>query len=240
MNEKPILFSGPMLKAIIAGTNTMTRRIVKDEWQLLPLENPDYQREVLAKAPFQPRARRWVQETHTVTDWDWDSGATSAVVVSGYYDSDRTPISVTLTERESILFLNRKKKRATVPGRFMYRSLSRITLEIESVRVERVQDINEADAEAEGVGADPNWRMWHVFTDKGSYSYGASGERLEPIDGTLDDCGHKILAHRLDVFGARTARSNFEMLWSSIHAKRGHGWDTNPWVWCVTFRRFQP
>ena len=80
----------------------------------------------------------------------------------------------------------------------MPRWASRLTLEIKSVRVERVQEISEADARAEGV------------------------ERAEATD------------------GAPSYALGFSDLWDSINAKRGYGWDTNPWVWCIAFERVDP
>lgn len=81
------------------------------------------------------------------------------------------------------------------PSIFMPRSSSRLTLEITSVRAERLQETSEADAVAEGVTA------WHGT---------ANGPVYLP---------------------------EFKLLWESINAKRGHPWDSNPWVWVIEFRR---
>jgi hypothetical protein len=87
---------------------------------------------------------------------------------------------------------------AWTPSIFMPRWASRITLEITGIRVEHVQDISEADAEAEGI----------QFI------------REAP------DCDETL-----------TARDLFEVLWDSINEKCGFGWDANPWVWVIEFRR---
>ena len=81
------------------------------------------------------------------------------------------------------------------PSIFMPRWASRILLEITEMRVERVQDISEEDAQAEGVDF-PGWD-W----------------RLKRNSWAL----------------------NFSALWDSINAKRGFGWDVNPWVWIIEF-----
>jgi hypothetical protein len=74
----------------------------------------------------------------------------------------------------------------------MPRWASRLTLEITDVRVQRVQEISEEDAEAEGV-------------------------YVPQIDGTL--------------------RSQYELIWNTINRKRGLPWDSNPWVWAITFKK---
>lgn len=78
-------------------------------------------------------------------------------------------------------------------ARFMPRRLSRITLELTGVRVERVQDISEADAIAEG---------------------------MIDYDGVRD-----------------SAVDQFRDIWDSLNAKRGYGWDVNPWVWVLEFAK---
>ena len=85
------------------------------------------------------------------------------------------------------------------PSIFMPRWASRITLEITEVRVQRVQEIGDEDAQAEGcaMGYD------------GPYSF-----------------------HQGFNF-----RGGFMALWDSINAKRGFGWDANPWVWAISFKK---
>ena len=80
------------------------------------------------------------------------------------------------------------------PSIHMPKLAARIWLEITRVQVEKVQDITEADAKAEGA---------------------------EPV------CG---LDQKPDY------RGGFYFLWDSINAKRGFGWDVNPWVWVVEFK----
>jgi len=92
-------------------------------------------------------------------------------------------------------------------GRFMPRWASRIMLEVTDVRVERVQDISEEDAWAEGI------------LTRYCCNGGDCGCRGMPINHPTAD---------------------FRDLWDSINAKRGHGWDVNPWVWVVKFKRITP
>jgi hypothetical protein len=97
----------------------------------------------------------------------------------------------------------------------MPRRASRITLEVTDLRVQRVHDMTPADAEAEGVeelGEFPNITPWRNYQVK------------QPA-------------------GARnfsTPLRSFVSLWDSINAKRGFGWDANPWVWEVSFKVVRP
>lgn len=135
MKERPILFSGPMVRAILDGRKTQTRRIVKakhlpfmenllggfldGKWNQRPL-------------PYgQPGDRLWVREAWANTRGD-DSLPT-------YYRSD-----------ERIEDLQRTWK----PSIHMPRWASRITLEITGVRVERLQDISDLEARQEGLQPD--------------------------------------------------------------------------------------
>jgi hypothetical protein len=95
--------------------------------------------------------------------------------------------------------------------RFMPHWASRITLDIVNIRVERVQEIGEADAFAEGI------------IRNGYQVYFAPG----------------ISPSRVDYF-QKTATRAFSVLWNSINAKRGFGWDDNPWVWVVEFAPLTP
>lgn len=99
----------------------------------------------------------------------------------------------------------------------MPRWASRITLEITEVRAQRLQDISEADAIAEGLRIHENPKC---ALGVGKFMYTAF-----PGD------------HSLWCLDAKTA---FYNLWDSINAKRGFGWDKNPWVWVLTFRKADP
>ena len=88
----------------------------------------------------------------------------------------------------------------------MPRWASRITLKVNRVRVERVQDISYGDIKAEGLDV-PN---------------------------ALEN-DPQCLVERI----GEMATEDFEKLWDSINAKRGYGWDSNPWVWVVDFERRQ-
>jgi len=119
------------------------------------------------------------------------------------------------------------------PSIFMPRWASRITLEIVALRVERLQDISEADAIAEGCQPTAPHRWWSVFTDKGSGSYG-DGINNPPVVGEDSPLG-RVLAYRSDELPGRPATDDYRRLWQSINGPGS--WDANPWVWVIEFKR---
>jgi len=137
--ERPILMSAPMVRAILGGTKTQTRRVVKyaapdlvdaDGWPLRD-ESESGGGEVRAGCPYgQPGDRLWVRETFM------DLGACYL------YRADQS------AERERAIVAPGQRWK---PAIHMPRAASRIALEITAVRVERLQDITEADALAEGI-----------------------------------------------------------------------------------------
>lgn len=153
MKERPILFSGAMVRALLAGTKTQTRRVAK------PVKHPDLgnlyspgalvlehepQHVIDRACPYgQPGDRLWVRET-----W-MNLRGTGLEVVTGSrelyaYGAD-TPRGSYGDDQRKCFGLKWR------PSIHMPRAASRITLEITGVRVERLQEISMADALAEGV-----------------------------------------------------------------------------------------
>lgn len=144
MKERPILFSGPMVRAILAGTKTQTRRVVKERHidAAPPVHFFQYLRE---NCPYgQPGDRLWVREAiRLVPDQEPDDG--TGRVLSVYTADGELTVADAWPWRRSYL-----------PPMHCPRGLSRITLEITDVRVERLQDIIAKDAIAEGVNVHPD------------------------------------------------------------------------------------
>lgn len=157
-----------MVRAILEGRKSQTRRVMKPQPKHCA-DLPMAKDLTIGPCPYgQPDDRLWMKETFA-----WES-ATCPV-----FAADQTDL--TTVERWT-------------PSIFMPRKLSRITLEIVEVRVQRVQDISEKDAEAEGIQfIHKDWRKNPV----GIYA----------------------------------------VLWDAINDKRGYGWEKNPWVWAITFKR---
>ena len=143
VKERPILFSGPMVRAILGGRKTQTRRIVKlkchDGFEV----GPNYEGEHWPvrggdrmPCPYgKPGDRLWVRET-----WLCATGEPGPTLCHYQADGDRPEFNGLWK-----------------PSIHMFRWASRITLEITGVRVERLQDITEADAMAEGVECCSGW-----------------------------------------------------------------------------------
>ncbi|MGY0145232.1 hypothetical protein [Edwardsiella tarda] len=208
MKERPIIFNDEMVRAILSGTKTMTRRPMKVQptpsktrpgdfsFPSKKLESmvhvsdlapgnspiPDCHLFFLeCCCPYgQPGDRLWVRETFG------DCG------VRFVYRADTDDGAACQVKRWT-------------PSIHMPRWASRITLEITDVRVESLQDITDGDARAEGVPE--------------------AGGLLPEYPGTY-------LTPKGDFASARVA---FQRLWESIYGD--DGWDANPWVWVIAFRR---
>lgn len=160
MKERPILFSGPMVRAILEGRKTQTRRVVKPQPAHIAgigtVLNIDT---ITGKAcPYgKPGDRLWVRET-----WDGVRLDGGGALVSYRADGDK-PVTDDGRWHPSI---------------HMPRWASRITLEVVSVRVERLQEISEEDAMAEGVALAENYRgpvahfasLWEQINGLGSWN----------------------------------------------------------------------
>lgn len=173
MKERPILFSGAMVRAILAGEKTQTRRIVKPQECVEEMpEESELGVIVHAACPYgQPGDRLWVRET-------W------AEVTGPSRDEDPAEF-----QRLRLGMAYRADWHAAAPfpwrpSIFMRRWMSRITLEVTDVRVERLLDISAADCRAEGHPQRPgcsqeaqddaarDWYMdlWISINGKGSWN----------------------------------------------------------------------
>ncbi len=217
MKERPILFRGDMVRAILEGRKTQTRKMIKGRpfselnpfnfsheigdiglYVSLPCRLVDSRGRnksaagelvpVTLKCPYgQPGDRLWVRETFGIVH------PTRATPDGKPYDPWAVYKSDEKHDFEIFDFSGWK------PSIHMPRWASRITLEITNVRVERIQEISEWDAQKEGIE-------------------GGSASSLDP------DC-------------VRSARAVFENNWNKTYPG---SWDRNDWVWVIEFKRVTP
>ena len=248
MAERPILFSGEMVRAILDGRKTQTRRVITSPNMKSPADvtfvrwqdgYPDGTRPVfdLVDEPFSVRCpygvpgdRLWVRET-----WSPDHRHVYPCVPIVYRaDRDAPTPDDYATHQNGCQYETGGPRSAEClrcagfrwrPSIHMPRWASRLTLRVTDVRVEMVRDISEDDARAEGA----RWR------DAGLDRYrqrrpGWSWLDPHPVDAD-PNLGHE---HCLG-----SAQSCFGNLWNAC-AKPGLDWIANPWVWVVSFVREEP
>lgn len=218
MKARPILFSGPMIRALLEGRKTQTRRIVKPSVKGCTVgaytggpngtepvnvqEDGDPWTDI--QCPYgQPGDLLWARESWTFDD----IGPDMCAVV---YKADDTRMWMPHGGKEP-------KSMRTHPGMHMFRWASRLTLRIKAVRVERLNAISQKDAEAEGL---------LIFNeDDANLYYSGIAANADtwfeyPEQWHLDD---PIAAYR--------------DLTNSINGP--DHWDKNPWVWVVEFEVIQ-
>lgn len=176
MKERPILYSPKMILARREGRKTQTRRIVEPQSAILTdglarslsVRPPEQKNQPVITCPKgKPGDRLWVQENHRMR-------LIEPAVVECRYEADgkRRICELSLDEEAKMLARQNKVTHEfgpIIPGRFMYRSLSRGLDEITAVRVERLQDITEKDAVAEGCEdftMDEGVKMWSSAVEK--------------------------------------------------------------------------
>jgi len=211
--ERPILFSGAMVRAILEGKKSQTRRVWKMprglDWyvsgsargeetgDICQPDGPWWGHVEEMRCPYgRPGDRLWVRETWAQPA-ALDPGPTvyradyPACVPAGF---EKIPPAEAITWKPSI---------------HMPRALCRLRLEVTGVRVERLNDCSEADAIAEGIQPyKDGWERFHA----------------DPAD--TERTG-----------ATKDPRLAYKGLWEQING--AGAWDANPWVWVVEFRRVQ-
>jgi hypothetical protein len=229
MKERPILFSGAMVRALLDGSKTQTRRAVKlqvqhdDSWvggwkivhkrvtQALLTFNQLGGKPLgseVAICPYgQPGDRLWVRETW-LEDPE-DDGTWAYTQYMGCKGSPLSDVPRKFQKPEHCIYREGWDGSSLRwrPSIHMPRWASRILLEIVSVRVERLQDISAADCHAEGI---------------------AQCDGIGSAAHMIDLASRMSGAPSIDVI-------TYATLWEVINGLGS--WDTNPWVWVVEFKR---
>ncbi|HEY4722198.1 MAG TPA: hypothetical protein VII92_10150 [Anaerolineae bacterium] len=199
-----------MIRAIIEGHKTQTRRIVsQSNLDQMERDTLKYGKADYGICPYGQRGDRlWVRETWAVF-WTESEPYVDQSVWDVPHQIEYRADAQTKYPGEWPDYCGDDPECAKWrPSIHMPRSASRITLEVVRVRVERVQDITEEDAIAEGMQV-------------------AEGHMHAPLIPNA-------------VMIPYTHRDAFNGLWDAINDKRGFGWDTNPWVWVIEFKREVP
>ena len=234
MTDRPILFSDEMVRAILDGRKTQTRRVLRqqpldiipmparNEWVTLETRDPNHGRVIRCRFGI-PGDRLWLREAWKISSFmegepiefqyradgacapenEYANAPENMIAYEEWYervcskDTDWLYAHSWPHNEDGIFTWGASK--SPLPWRpsiFMPRWASRITLEIASIVVERVDQISDADIVAEGVTVRPEWTP-----------------------------------------GPESRRAEFGLLWDGINAKRGFSYDKAPWVWKIEFRK---
>lgn len=196
MTDRPIIFSAPMVRALLAGDKTQTRRLAKRQDIFWCNCRPFVRTGVHSEAEFTPAYevgdRLWVREAHCLYGQEV------------FYRENEPGVTVGLGGWSSWR-----------PSIHMPRWASRLTLTVTDVRVQRLQDISEEDAKAEGIYPTD----YHYFGNLWSW------DRV----GSHDKQGCETVRPA----GFTTARHAFINLWETINGEGG--WHVNSWIVALTF-----
>lgn len=231
--ERGIIMTAESVRAILAGSKTQTRRLLTPRPE--HLQHHEWRGQVV----YEGENRMWCWRGHTFDNiWDfgernedrkqlaklcplgavgdqlWVKESFTLITGNGirvHYRADGEP-----TDREGRELPTEPGPRRWMSPLFMPRNLSRITLEVTEVRVQRLQEISDDDAQAEGVTP---------YTPP--HGHVSPGQRV-PGPG-FDRCRLGDQPHRLP----------YADRWDEINGKK-HPWSANPWVWALTFRRVIP
>ena len=230
MAIKPILFNTEMVRAILDGRKSCTRRIVKPQWEECPnckYVHNEYIYDNLAenvycarcgyplvperRAPYQPGDILYVRET-------WCGWYLPLVGMHYCYratepDGNKRPTS---PEYDCDV-----EKISWHPSIHMPKEAARIWLKVTDVRVERLQEMKPVDVIKEGAYPDC-WDCLNTYEESGSQCCYGTEEECSQCDGVMME---------------------WEKLWNSTIKKTDidrYGWDVNPWVWVIEFERCEP
>ncbi len=245
--ERPILFSGPMVRAILEGRKTQTRRVCVMPWKgRRVIQSSDdgewYDADCISpgrkvKCPYGvPGDRLWIRESGELLRNAYDHNPATGNDLwrdVGWRFPDGSLRESRINEVPLDEFVG-DCAAIRRPSIHMPRWASRLTLEVKAVRVEQLQEISEADAIAEGATR----REIHGHSAGWSMDWSRVGQLSRFAGGIHQRGNEQPLTDRDVCLGS--ARMAFGALWNSINGKRGRGWEANPWVWVVEFERVQP
>jgi hypothetical protein len=229
MKSRPILFTAPMVRAILEGRKTQTRRVLKPQPRLFEIDDKGTPCQVgVIKVEGRPynqltlgSERSGVIEAkpklYSIGDelWVRETWATDSQVdhIKPSDLSRGEPIFYIADSKVRITGCHPIKKGKNRQSIFMPRAASRIQLRITDIRCEKLQDISEADAIAEGI---------------------LVGKPLPQMPKSKGDIYHNGISDPINGW-TRSPIQAYRELWKSING--AGSWDQNPWVWAITFER---
>lgn len=213
MRARPILFSAPMVRALIEGRKTQTRRVVSEK----NLLGGPPEKWLLKQCPYgKPGDLLWVRETYALENTLEYHGEVEKPKDRPFKDCEEfwviphyratEPDAMILEPDESTNDFIKTKWR---PAIHMPLWASRLTLQIKNIRIERLQDISVKDVIEEGI-------RFKKVKDKIFYE----------LFGWVDEIGEPVYA-------CEYARETYRDIWESLHGKTS--WKENPWVWVIEF-----
>lgn len=233
--ERPILFNREAVRAILAGRQTQTRRIIRRQppegvrhisvsgcvrfWKARPARGdfpyahelrPLYDDEICC--PYAVGDHLYVRETFGYVWPEWcDNGLIEENGSARPITAEECDVVYRVTDPDYI-WANDEGEECTLwkPSIHMPKRLARIWLEVTGIRIERVQDISPQDVIYEAVPLGAIWGQPGV-----SYS----------------DLSDPVVLARFPVL----LEISMAVYWDNMCAKRDYGWDANPWVWVVEF-----
>ena len=238
MKDHPILMNGTNVVRILEGRKTQTRRVMRPqpkkkdngfwEWKNCGWNRDDIgpPAPTLRRGPFGCAGDRlwvretfhygWSQEEHFYNGMDgeslselvWTRGDVDPSEDIVWYAADGPPGHVGMYDEWAT---------QKTPSIFMPKWACRLWLDVVDVRVERLQSITAEDAQAEGI----------------EICGTADGVPLLPLNGIIRE--HPLWADPKNATVDDYWTGYFARSWNKINAKRGFGWEANPWVWVVEF-----
>lgn len=229
--DRPIIFSAPMVRALLAGTKTQTRRLLTPQPQRFEVapgemcdmtlhygEGEPWPRIALGRVikrqevRYRPGMKLWVREAVRADEHPEEDEIGVRYLADDAYHP--LPATDEAQARHFVLRCYRSKDPdldayKDVPPIHMPRWASRLTLTVTDVRVQSLQEISLADELAEGAPIDPDYR-----------------------DTTADGSGLPMV--KIGLASWATPRCWYHQLWDSLH-KPPHDWDANPEIVAVSF-----
>lgn len=268
MREIPILFTGDMVRAVLEGRKTQTRRVLNPQpwssaksghfspshpagnsgtWPAAALFSetlgcaPPWACAQPIKSPYgEPGDRLWVRETHDVNRLGVEElpSGRRRYYAGIVYQADGGRAELDTTE-DAYMTLDQKESRGWTPSIHMPRWASRIMLDVTAIRVERLQDISEEDAVSEGA----RYTDWGLKVPPGRASLDG-GRTFHPFKPQPQNGWHikNVKGPEQCLLNARIAFANYInglVGGKNWNLKPTNIWNENPWVWVVEFRRVE-